>query len=165
MEIGHYLGKSTAAICQAIRDANLQSIFYSFDLPYPSTEAFESYYTEVHGRKISASSSYSNILNQGKIFTTMAQENLESVNLKNYVELFSKDFRDSKISKFDLIFADVLHDKAEIFHNIHDVTEFGHDSTLYMFDDMNLENIRLVETHSNLKLIRKTGKIGAFRFG
>ena len=54
LEIGHYLGKSTAAICQAIRDARIDTRFDSFDLPFQSTQAFEEYYRGIHQREVHA---------------------------------------------------------------------------------------------------------------
>jgi predicted O-methyltransferase YrrM len=163
LEIGHFLGKSTAAICQAIRDAKLEARFDSFDRPYESTEAFEEYYRNIHQREYHAEKVYSNILDRGLTFTQLAQANLANLDLSQYVNLRSQDFREAEFSAYDLIFSDVLHDKAEIDHNIADVTRFGHNETIYLFDDMSEKNIKLIELNSSLKLIRSVGKVGAFR--
>jgi len=163
LEIGHFLGKSTAVICQAIRDAKFTTRFDSFDFPHQSTEAFEDYYSGIHKKTVHASKAYTDIFDNGLNFTQVAKRNLESIGLASYVNLIAKDFRKSEYKSYDLIFADVLHDSAEILHNIVDVLEFGHSETIYMFDDMNYQNIRLIESQSKLTLIRQTGKIGAFR--
>ena len=163
LEIGHYLGKSTAAICQAIRDAKIESRFDSFDLPYESTEVFEEYYRGIHQREVHASRAYSDIFDSGMNFTQVAEKNLKNVGLESYVNLISKDFRESSQKSYDLVFADVLHDRAEIAHNISDVMKFGHTHTLYMFDDMKDQNIQQIESMSPLRLIRRTGKVGAFK--
>lgn len=162
LEIGHYLGKSTAAICQAIRDAGLVTRFDSFDLPYKSPDEFEEYYSKIHNKKIEASLAYSEYLGSGKVFTDSATKNLKQIGLDTYVNLFAKDFRDSGYQSYDLIFADVLHDSEEINHNLSDILKFGHSRTIYMFDDMKHGNIELIESISNLRAIRKTGKIAAF---
>lgn len=163
LEIGHYLGKSSAAICQAIRDGGFTSQFDSFDLPYQSEKEFEEYYTSIHNRGIIASDAYAGILRKGEIFTNVARRNLAEINLIRFVNLYAQDFRESATESYDLIFADILHDKDEILHNISDVVSKGNKNTLFMFDDMKAENILLIESVTNLKLIRKTGKIGAFR--
>jgi hypothetical protein len=163
LEIGHYLGKSSAAICQAIRDGGFTSQFDSFDLPYQSETEFEDYYTTIHKREIIASDAYASILRKGEIFTNVARKNLANINLSSYVNFYAQDFRESTTETYDLIFADILHDKDEIHHNINDVLTKGNKDSLYMFDDMKAENIHLIESITNLKLIRKTGKVGAFR--
>ena len=163
LEIGHFLGKSTAVICQAIRDAKLTTRFDSFDFPHQSKEDFEDYYSAIHKKTIHASKAYSDIFDNGLNFTNVAKKNLENIGLASYVNLIAQDFRKSEHKSYDLIFADVLHDNAEILHNIADVLEFGHNETIYMFDDMNYQNIALIESQSKLTLIRQTGKVGAFR--
>lgn len=163
LEIGHFLGKSTAAICQAIRDAKLITRFDSFDFPHQSIEAFEDFYSILHKKTVHASKAYTDIFDNGLNFTNVAKRNLENIGLASYVNLIAQDFRKSEHKSYDLIFADVLHDSAEILHNIADVLEFGHNETKYMFDDMNYQNISLIESQSKLTLIRQTGKIGAFR--
>ena len=163
LEIGHFLGKSTAAICQAIRDAELTTRFDSFDFPHQSTEAFESYYSGIHKKTVHASKDYTDIFDSGLKFTHVAKRNLESIGLASYVNLIAQDFRKSEYKSYDLIFADVLHDSAEILHNLAEILEFGHNETIYMFDDMNYQNIQLIESQSKLTLIRQTGKVGAFR--
>lgn len=162
LEIGHYLGKSTAAICQAIRDAKVETRFDSFDFPHESTKAFEEYYRGIHQREYYASNAYSDVFNSGKNFTQVAKRNLEQVGLASFVNLIAKDFRESIHNSYDLIFADVLHDRAEISHNISDILAFGHPHTLYMFDDMTNHNIQQIENQSSLSFIRRTGKVGAF---
>ena len=164
LEIGHFLGKSTAAICQAIRDAKYTTRFDSFDFPHQSIEAFEDYYSAIHKMPAyRASKAYTDIFDNGLNFTNVAKRNLENIGLASYVNLIAQDFRKSEYKSYDLIFADVLHDSAEILHNIADVLEFGHNETIYMFDDMNYQNISLIESQSKLTLIRQTGKVGAFR--
>jgi predicted O-methyltransferase YrrM len=160
LEIGHYLGKSTAAICQAIRDAKIKTRFDSFDLPYETTEAFEDYYKSIHQQEVHASV---NLFPSGKNFTQSAKRNLEDLDLVSYVNLTASDFRESKFNSYDLIFADVLHDSSEITLNLPDILKLGTPKTLYLFDDMRQENIEQVERQSQLRLIRKTGKVGAFK--
>jgi predicted O-methyltransferase YrrM len=162
LEIGHYLGKSTAAICQAIRESRLVTRFDSYDLPYQSSLEFEEYYSNVHKREVHAIDAYSRILDQGNIFTDVAKQNLKAIGLEKFVNLFAMDFRKSEQGSYDLIFADILHDADEIRHNLDDILNLGHPKTLYLFDDMKAENIHLVESLTPLRLIRKIGKIGAF---
>jgi predicted O-methyltransferase YrrM len=163
LEIGHYLGKSTAAICQGIRDAQIVTRFDSFDLPYSSIEAFEEYYTTIHQREVRATKSYTDIFDGGMTFTQVAKINLENVKLAEYVHLRAQDFRETENKDYDLIFADILHDKPEIEHNLFDIMKLGNNQTIYMFDDMEDQNIKQIESQSRLKLMRRTGKVGAFR--
>ena len=162
LEVGHFLGKSSAAISLAIRDGKIRTRFDSFDLPYSSTEEFEDYYSGVHQRVIKAPSDYSKVLKRKINFTQIARENLASLGLSDLVNFNAQDFRSSMNRDYDLIFADVLHDSFEIDLNLIDILKFGHDNTIFMFDDMNSENIALIETKSELKLIKLTGKLGAF---
>jgi predicted O-methyltransferase YrrM len=163
LEIGHYLGKSTAAICEAIQDTGIQTRFDSFDFPFQSTEAFEKYYSLIQKRKIHATKDYSLLLDNGLTFTQIAHNNLENIGLAKYVNLMAKDFRESRYNSYDLIFADVLHDREEIIYNLASILNFGNKETTYLFDDMKEQNIQLIESCSKLKLIKKIGKVGAFR--
>ncbi len=163
LEIGHYLGKSTAAICEAINDGNPITHFDSYDIPYGSVEAFNKYYTSIHHVPIKATKSYSSILNKGKSFTQVVQGNLAELVYSKFVNLMSKDFRESLRKNYDLIFADVMHEEFEIKHNLEDIIHFGHKDSLFVFDDMNPKNISLIETISSLRLMRQTGKVGAFK--
>lgn len=163
LEIGHFLGKSTAAICQAIKDSKIITRFDSYDLPHQSTEAFENYYSGIYKKAIYASKTYIDIFDNGLNFTQIAKRNLEGIGLASYVNLYAQDFRESEYKPYDLVFADVLHDTEEISHNIDDVLKFGHDDTIYMFDDMKDQNIQIIESQSKLALMRKIGKVGAFR--
>jgi hypothetical protein len=163
LEIGHYLGKSTAAICEAIQDTEVPTRFDSFDFPFESTEAFEKYYGLIQNRLVHASKDYSVILDNGLSFTQIAQKNLENIGLAKYVNLIAKDFRESNHKTYDLIFADVLHDRGEIIYNLATILNFGNKETTYLFDDMKDQNIQLIESYSKLKLIKKIGKVGAFR--
>jgi predicted O-methyltransferase YrrM len=163
LEIGHYLGKSTAAICQGIRDGKIVTRFDSFDLPYESIEAFEEYYRVIHQREIHASKAYTDVFDSGMTFTQVAEMNLKHIKLDEYVNLKAQDFREAGYKDYELIFADILHDEAEINHNLPDVLRFGNNKTIYMFDDMNEQNIKQIESLSRLKFMRMTGKVGAFR--
>jgi predicted O-methyltransferase YrrM len=162
LEIGHCFGKSTAAICQAIKDAKIICKFDSFDLDFDSVEHYEEYFSLVHKQKVIIKPVNAEVLRSGKTLSSVAYKNLAELKLERFVNLITSDFRKSNHQNYDLIFADTMHEKEEINNNLNDIIKFSHENTLFMFDDMKNENIALIESSSNLILVRRSGKIGLF---
>jgi predicted O-methyltransferase YrrM len=162
LEIGHCFGKSTAAICQAIKDAKIICKFDSFDLDFDSVEHYEEYFSLVHKQKVIIKPVNAEVLRSGKTLSSVAYKNLAELKLEKFVNLITSDFRKSNHQNYDLIFADTMHEKEEINNNLNDIIKFSHENTLFMFDDMKNENIALIESSSNLILVRRSGKIGLF---
>src|SRR5947209_18765889 len=48
LEVGHFLGRSTSAICEGIRDAGSEVEFNSYDLKFTRPEEFVAHYNRVH---------------------------------------------------------------------------------------------------------------------
>jgi predicted O-methyltransferase YrrM len=162
LEIGHCFGKATAAICQAIKDAKIICKFDSFDLDFDSVEHYEEYFSSVHKQKVIIKPVTAEVLRSGKTLSSVAHKNLAELKLEKFVNLITSDFRKSNHQNYDLIFADTMHEKEEINNNLNDIIKFSHENTLFMFDDMKNENIALIESSSNLILVRRFGKIGLF---
>ncbi len=162
LEIGHFQGKSTAAICQAIRDGNFRCNFKSFDLPFENEEEFSSFYGKVHQKEIQVGEEYRKLYEIGSTSTAIAQKNMRDLGFQTLVDLQASDFRKCPIQGFDLIFADVLHEEKEIRLNLDDIVSYAHPNSTLMFDDVNKSNIELIEQLSDLKFIRQVGKVGYF---
>ena len=126
LEIGHCFGKSTAAICQAIKDAKINCRFDSFDLDFDSIEYYEEYFSSIHKQKISIKPFTADVLRSGNTLSSVAQKNLTELNLEKYVNLITSDFRKSNFLSYDLIFADTMHEKEEIKNNLNDIIKFSH---------------------------------------
>lgn len=162
LEIGHCFGKSTAAICKAIKDAQIECRFDSFDLGFEGIEHYESYFSLVHKQKVVIKPVFADLLRSGQSFSSVAQKNLTELNLEKYVNLITSDFRKSNFLSYDLIFADTMHEKYEIENNLNDIINYSHSNTLFLFDDMKNENISQIESSSSLVFVRRSGKIGLF---
>ena len=61
LEIGHFLGKSTAAICSAIKQMNQSVDFDSYDLPFKSESEFVHFYSKVHQKPVLPSKKFKDL--------------------------------------------------------------------------------------------------------
>lgn len=157
LEIGHFLGKSTASICEAIKHSNQKIVFDSYDIPFTSVTDWEDFF----GEKIKPL--YEKHLLIGRTATEECQSNLSKLELSEFVTLHAQDFNVNKTLRYDLIFADVLHDRDEITRNLNDIIRYGHKNTIYIFDDMKYGNISSVVNNSKLRFLSSVGKLGIFK--
>ena len=82
LEIGHFLGKSTACICEGICDSGRSRRFDSYDLDFTSADQLADYYFEVFGTAIEVPEEYDQfVYSQNKTTTEIARENLERLGL------------------------------------------------------------------------------------
>ena len=114
LEIGHFLGRSTACICEAIHDVGKPREFVSYDLGFRSTEEFKEHYDKIHKGDPTTSAVldlYKEIVfSQNTTTTEVALQNLKALELDRYVKLISGNFIELNHSKYDMIFCDAMHE-------------------------------------------------------
>ena len=165
LEIGHFLGKSTACLCEAIHDSKKSRLFYSYDLGFTSVKEFKQFYDKVHRADVSVPTMWQDLVWSKNMTTTqVASKNLEQIGLDSYVKLISGNYIDLDSRKYDLIFCDALHEPNEIQLNLPHIVEHSANSCIWVFHDMNEKNIDFVVLMSNALLIELTGLLGVFLY-
>ena len=166
LEIGHFLGRSTSVICEAIHDGGSLRTFRSYDLGFETESDFLSYYTSIYqSDSFDIPPEFSQVYQQGQISTELAFLNLKRVGLEGLVELISGFFQ-SDPHKYHIVFADVMHDPVEIRQNLHDIIRVSSDSCLWLFHDMCEENIQQVcgISEARAQLLSIADSLGLFSF-
>ena len=165
LEIGHFLGKSTASICEALRLSGKDRVFNSYDLGFTSEEEFKKHYDEVQGTEIAVPSMYRDLVySKGKTTTDLATEHLKRIELDRYVNLTSGDFIKLDQQSYDVVFCDALHDSQEIKFNLPHVITHSKPGCVWAFHDMNEENINLVLELAECEYLDNAGSLGIFYF-
>ena len=164
MEIGHFLGRSTACICEGLRDSGKVRLFNSYDIAFESEEYFQSFYKEVHKADVDSCSLLNKYVFPYKTnATTVAKSNLAQYDLSKYVNLISGDFSIEDSSMYSMIFCDALHEPNEIKLNLPHIEERSNKGCIWAFHDMNEENIEMVLSMSKYsKLIDVVDSLGVF---
>src|SRR5262249_9813769 len=118
LEIGTFYGRSTATICSAIAANRRPVEFISCDLDFRSASEFRSLFGTIHqSADLRPPAECNEAFARGLSTLEYARLQLDRCKLLPHVQLRAGDFR--QISrKFDLIFADVLHDRREIEANL-----------------------------------------------
>lgn len=117
LEIGTFLGRSTASIALAIRDAGLACEFTSVDFDVADEASFRRLMPTTHGRPSVLPKEYQLVFSEGLSTSAYARRMLERHGLAQMVRLISGDFREVISDRYDLVFADCLHDADEIRRN------------------------------------------------
>lgn len=164
LEIGHFLGKSTAAICSAISVMPGRVDFDSYDLPFTSAAEFIEFYSPVHQRLVSPSEKFQKVYRQRTTSTELARMNLHKVGLEDFVNLQAKDYMNEQVKGYDFIFSDAVHDIPEITLHLPHITERSNAGATWVFHDQNEENISFVTENSNVSLIFAIGSLAIYRF-
>jgi hypothetical protein len=164
LEIGHFLGKSTAAICSAINVMSHKVEFDSYDLPFTSEADFIEFYSPVHQRSVSPSKKFQKVYKKRTTSTELARMNLHKVGLENFVNLQAKDYTKEEVKKYDFIFSDAVHDIPEITLHLPHITDRSNAGATWVFHDQNEENISFVTQNSNSTLIFRIGSLAIYRF-
>jgi hypothetical protein len=164
LEIGHFLGKSTAAICSAINVMSGKVDFDSYDLPFTSEADFIEFYTPVHQRSVSPSKKFQKVYKKRTTSTELARMNLQKVGLENFVNLHAMDYTKEQVKEYDFIFSDAVHDIPEIALHLPHIINRSKEGTTWVFHDQNKENISFVTQNSNSSLIFKIGSLAVYRF-
>ena len=164
LEIGHFLGKSTAAICSAINSMSRRIEFDSYDLPFTSEAEFIEFYSPVHQRLVSPSEKFQKVYKKQTTSTELARINLQKVGLENFVNLHAKDYTKEQVKVYDFIFSDAVHDIPEITLHLPHITERSNAGATWVFHDQNEENISFVTQNSSSTLIFRIGSLAIYRF-
>lgn len=164
LEIGHFLGKSTAAICSAIKVMPGKVDFDSYDLPFTSEADFIEFYTPVHQRSVFPSKKFRKVYKKRTTSTELARMNLQKVGLENFVNLQAMDYTKEQVKYYDFIFSDAVHDIPEIALHLPHIINRSRARATWVFHDQNEANISFVTQNSNSSLIFKTGSLAVYRF-
>ena len=163
MEIGHFLGRSTACICQGLRDSGKVRTFNSYDIAFESDESFKSFYKEVHETDVDSCSLLAkHVFPYGTNATAVAKSNLAQYDLEKYVNLIVGDFSVLDSSTYGMIFCDAVHEPNEIRLNLPHIEKRSEKGCIWAFHDMNEENIETVLSMSKSKLIDIADSLGVF---
>ncbi len=166
LEIGHFLGRSTSVICQAIRAAGHSPEFNSYDLGFTNSEEFAEHFRRVHQGKLGeVPQEYVDLVySKNKTTTDVAHAYLQHYGLDGFVHLFSGDFTLLDKTRYDLIFCDAVHELHEIRLNLPHVMNASNDGCIWALHDMTPPNIAEVLAISNARLLSVVDTLGIFRF-
>jgi hypothetical protein len=165
LEIGHFLGRSTACICEAIRDMRRPRTFRSYDLGFRSAEEFKAYYDRLHKTDVDVPPQYQEIVfSQNTTTTEVATQNLRRLGLDCYVTLISGDAFELDHDRYDLIFCDATHEPHEIEANVPRLVPLSNPGCIWALHDMNQVNIERVLALANVEFCELTGSLGTFIF-
>lgn len=166
MEVGHFLGRSTSAICQGIQESGSVVEFNSYDLGFTSPDEFVAHYRRVHDTcATEVPEEYDRLVfAQGKTTTEIAKAHLSRFGLDGFVNLINGDFRILNRAQYDFIFCDAMHDHGETTTNLPHVITASGDDCVWAFHDMNASNIANVLQNAPARLIRVVDSLGVFRF-
>lgn len=163
LEIGHFLGRSTACITEAIRDVRKSRVFRSYDLGFRSSEEFKEYYDRLHKTDVPVPSQYEEIVfSKGTTTTEVATQNLRKLGLDGFVQLISGDAFKLDQDKYDLIFCDAVHEAHEIEANVPHLVARSNPGCIWALHDMNQANIEKVTSLAKVEFCELTGSLGTF---
>lgn len=163
LEIGHFLGRSTACICEAIRDIRRSRVYRSYDLGFRSSAEFKEYYDRLHKTDVEVPTQYEEIVFSKNTTTTeVAEHNLRQLGLASFVELISGDAFELDHDKYDLIFCDATHEPHEIEANVPRLIPRSNHGCIWALHDMNQVNIERVLALADVEFCELTGSLGTF---
>jgi len=165
LEIGHFLGRSTACICAGIRDSGRTNVFRSYDLRFRTDEEFRAFYDNIHKRETPVPELHRQVFRNGRVSTDIARENLERRGLAGFVELVSGNFIDLDKDQYALIFCDAVHEPNEIRHNLPHIMDRSMRPAIWAFHDMDTGNMALVVELSGARQVVQVGSLGVFTWG
>src|ERR1700742_3641646 len=123
LEIGTFYGRSTATICSAISASQRSIQFISCDLDFRSEQEFRTLFSAIHdSAEVHAPPECEEAFSRNLSTLGYARLQLDRSNLSRFVQLKAGDFRAIN-EKFEMIFADTLHDKREINTNLPHIIE------------------------------------------
>lgn len=166
LEIGHFYGRSTSTICQALKEKNKKNKFISYDLGFTSLEELKNFYSSVmyyNGTGINFDL-YNKAFDNKITTTEIAEKNLKMYELDSYVELISGNFIDLEVGRYDLIFCDATHDQKEIDVNLPHIIERSNLNCIWAFHDLDNKLVKHVINSSNSEFLYKEKSLGVFKF-
>lgn len=166
LEIGTFYGRSTATICSAITANRHPVDFISCDLDFRSEPEFCRLFGAIHQfAEVRPPTECNEAFARGLSTLEYARLQLDRYDLSPSVQLRAGDFRQVS-GTFDMIFADVLHDKREIEANLPGILDKLEDDGILAVHDMTDENLSVIQRISgDLRFISQSAYLGLFRFG
>lgn len=163
LEVGHFLGRSTACICEAIRDSGCARVFRSYDLNIQSEDDWRAFVerSATPGYHLPIPSMVQETFAVGP--TRLARENLARAGLVDFVQLILGDFTLIDEGSYSVIFCDAMHSPTEIEINLPHVIRRSLPGCLFAFHDMLPDHVQTVEWLSELHLSHKVDNLGIFR--
>ena len=165
LEIGTFYGRSTATICSAIAAMQRSVQFISCDLDFRSEQEFRALFGAIHNvAQVHLPAECDEAFSRGLSTLEYAQLQLRRANLLPFVQLRAGDFRSIR-GKFDVIFADVLHDQREIEANLPAITDKLESNGVLAAHDLSEENLHTMQRVSpSLRFISQSAYLGLFRY-
>jgi len=141
MEIGSFVGRSTACICYGIKKSGQKKAFYSVDLHFDSVEAFQTWYEPIHGQNAEPPDLLLKYLKTGGTFRAL-KHHLSERGLLQHVQLLKGNFEEvMPPQKFSLIFCDAVHNVTEIRRMVPKLLNYATSGTLLICDDCQNETM------------------------
>lgn len=165
LEIGTFYGRSTATICSAIAASRRSVQFISCDLDFRSKQEFCALFSAIHhSAQVHPPSECEEAFTRGLSTLEYARLLLARNNLLPFVELRAGDFRSIK-GRFELIFADALHDKREIETNLPAILDKLENDGILAVHDLSHENLHeILRLSPNLHFLSQAAFLGLFRY-
>ena len=164
LEIGHFLGRSTACIAEALKQSSDLRKFVSYDLGFISKQEFTKFFNNVHNHNVPVPKLARQIYNQNTTSTELAKKNLANLGLMDYVELISGNFIEIDSGKYDFIFCDAMHEDNEIRLNLPQIINRSEENCIWAFHDMSDLNIDIILDYSKALYINRVNRLGIFQY-
>ena len=163
LEIGHFLGRSSACICEAVRDVRRPRVFRSYDVGSRSGIELKEYYDRIPKAEVPDGAQDEQIVfSENTTTTDIARQNLRRLGLISQVELIAGNAFELDRDKYDLIFCDALDEHQEIAANVPSITAHSNHGCVWALHGMNEANIELVTSLANVEFCELTGSLGIF---
>lgn len=163
LEIGHFLGRSSACICEAVRDVRRPRVYRSYDVGFRSAADLKEYYDRIHKAELAESTADDPIDFSKDLTTTeIARQNLRRVGLISQVELIAGNAFELDRDKYDLIFCDALPEQQELAAAVPNILAHSNHGCVWALHGMNEANIELVMSLANVEFCELTGSLGIF---
>lgn len=165
LEIGTFYGRSTATICSAILANRRPVEFISCDLDFRSESEFRRLFGSIHqSADLRPPRECNEAFTRGLSTLEYARLQLDRYRLLPFVQLRAGDFRQIS-GTFDLIFADVLHDKPEIEANLPGILDKLEGNGILAVHDLTDDNRHaILRISRHLRFISQSAYLGLFRF-
>lgn len=164
LEIGHFLGRSTACIAESLKESRDKRKFISYDLGFISKQEFSIFFNKVHNQNVPVPKLARQIYNQKTTSTELATKNLSNLGLIDYVELISGNFIEIDNSKYSFIFCDAMHEANEIRLNLPQIINRSEKNCIWAFHDMSDKNIDIVLDYTKALYINRVNRLGIFQY-
>jgi|GEM_PF-2179998 len=146
LEIGPWVGRSTACIAQGIKKSGRNKEFHTVDIGFSSEKEWEEFFGSSLKQKIpKVRNRYlKHIMREGGSIQSLI-ENLKNRRLDKFVTVHEGNFRDIAFGKkFNLIFCDATHDLQEIKMNIPPIKKLLSERGVLVCDDIKTEEMESV---------------------